>query len=252
MILSVCIMFYDGDVDYIEECLSTLPLWSQVVVMRTIAYNETVRKELTKEERKRLKTEKYVTKNIQATPDNMAKFIDYYYKPPFEFDVARNTLKSYADGEWIFMLDADERLLFTQHNQLYNELKKVQENIGGIIIHVVSNNRNIANGDIESSTSKQIRLFRNRPEFYYISPIHETIDKSIYDNKFETLPSTFKVEHVGYEVDVDKILSKLERNIDGLLLRPDITMTYEHYKNILMRDIYNYLTVKKLKAKNVG
>lgn len=246
MILSICIMFYDGDVEYIEECLATLPIWSQVVTMRTIAYSEVLNKELNKKERMELKKNKVLVKNLQATNDNMAKFLDYYYIPPFEFDTARNTLKSYADGDWIMMLDADERLLFTQHNQLYKSLSMAGANIGGIFMHVVSNHINLANNDIESSTSKQIRLFRNKKEFHYISPIHETIDKSIYDNKCETLPSTFKIEHIGYEVDKDRILNKLDRNINGLLARPDITLNYEHYKNILMRDIYNYLTIKKL------
>ena len=130
------------------------------------------------------------------------------------FAAARNAALSHASGDWIFWLDADDRL--DEENRanlraLFAELK--DENVAyGMKCHCFP--------DPESSTATivdHVRLFRNLPEIRWRYRVHEQILPAVRHSGGNVLASDVVIHHVGYE-DPKLRVSKEQRNLRLLLL----------------------------------
>jgi len=130
------------------------------------------------------------------------------------FAAARNAALSHATGDWIFWLDADDRL--DEENRaklraLFSKLKN--ENVAyGMKCHCFP--------DPESSTATivdHVRLFRNLPEIRWKYRVHEQILPAVRHSGGNVLASDVVIHHVGYE-DPRLRVSKEQRNLRLLLL----------------------------------
>ena len=134
-----------------------------------------------------------------------------------DFSAARNISVSHATGDWIFVLDADERLT-TVGQSLLQQIrsgKSLGENplASTLVVNVLRHEL----GAEQSPYSAVSRLFRNRPDIRFNRPYHETVDDSVdrllqQESHWLVLTLSEKViEHTGYQADVIAQQDKFNR-----------------------------------------
>ena len=135
------------------------------------------------------------------------------YEQPWEedFSKARNLSLDRANGEWILVLDADERLTAASAKELRNELERCSAE--GLRVMVRDLVREQGHADFLLNTST--RVFRNRPQYRYERRVHEQIDLSILAARLGPPPvsSNLIIDHYGYLKDVVKKKDKRKRNL---------------------------------------
>ncbi|WP_051350610.1 glycosyltransferase [Caloramator sp. ALD01] len=184
MKLSLCMIVYNEE-KYLKMCLdNALPLVDEAVIVDTGSTDKTI--------------------EIIKSYGDKVKLIKTKWEN--DFSKARNLAIENASGDWIFTLDADEKIIAT------GELKKYIESceFDGIIVpfyHVVGE------GDLVFS-NVYIKIFRKM--YRYEGAIHEQLN--ISNNKLVEIPETVaKIYHFGYMKEVFVEKGKINRNLDILL-----------------------------------
>lgn len=88
-----------------------------------------------------------------------------------DFAKARNAALSYATGQWILVLDADETLAPGIGKQLH----QIMENRDLIVVNLIRQEI----GASQSPYSLVSRLFRNHPQICFSRPYHAMVDDSV-------------------------------------------------------------------------
>jgi tetratricopeptide (TPR) repeat protein len=91
-----------------------------------------------------------------------------------DFAAARNAGLAEATGEWVLVLDADERLQPIRPVAFQGLLQA--EEVAGYRVQVGQ-----IHGGMTTSASEPLRLFRNHPEIRYRYPIHEQVTPALLD-----------------------------------------------------------------------
>lgn len=152
------------------------------------------------------------TKEIIKEFDENIKIIDYKWED--DFSKARNISLEAATGDWILIIDADEKLLCD-----VEKVRKTLENADsdGYKIPLY----NIMTTSMVMYSAVYCKFFRNNKGYKYRGNIHEQvnvpnmqIDKYIIDEKI------CKIIHYGYLMSVVKDRNKSERNLE--ILEKDI------------------------------
>ncbi len=130
------------------------------------------------------------------------------------FAAARNAALRHATGQWIFWLDADDRL--DEENRLrlrrlFAELR--DENIA----YVMKVRSSLSAGGESPRVLDQVRLFRNLPYIRWHHRIHEQILPAVEQWGGRARWADVVIEHTGYQ-DAACRRRKLERNLKLLLL----------------------------------
>jgi len=127
----------------------------------------------------------------------------YHHPWKNDFSLHRNQALSYAQGEWIFQLDADERLASSCGPKLREQLKNAPSDVSHFwcLIH------NIQNKEIGSEFST-IRLFRNGIGFKYHNSVHE--EPKVPQGRGEMIDLTLL--HIGYDLPENEMIKKYHRN----------------------------------------
>jgi tetratricopeptide (TPR) repeat protein len=130
------------------------------------------------------------------------------YEHPWQNDFSyhRNQSMSYATGDWILIVDADEELDPDQHERIRALLKR--KDVDGLSF-VVFNEINFDR--VGCLTSK--RIFRNHKGYHYEGIVHNQLRM---DGK--VLETSFKVIHHGYALS-DEDMQKKARRSEELLLK---------------------------------
>jgi len=126
-----------------------------------------------------------------------------------DFAAARNESLKYAGGEWILVLDADERLV----PGAISSLKQAIESEAHVSINLIRQEV----GATQSPYSLVSRLFRNRPDIRFSRPYHAIVDDSIAALlqrepcwQIGSLPE-IAILHEGYHPDAIAQQNKLAR-----------------------------------------
>ncbi|MBE3584410.1 MAG: glycosyltransferase [Limnochordaceae bacterium] len=129
-----------------------------------------------------------------------------------DFSAARNRSLQEATGEWILVIDADERLQPGQAERLRQLLTEGQADAYQLLIV------NFPDDEDARATSHRIGLFRNRREYRYEGLVHEQIGPSILKGGGKIVTCSLKLDHLGYDVKVRIAKGKESRNV-GLIQR---------------------------------
>lgn len=126
-----------------------------------------------------------------------------------DFAVARNRSLSYAQGEWILVLDADEVL----QPAIIPALKQAMQSSNTLVVNLLRQEL----GAQQVPYSLVSRLFRRRSDLQFTHPYHERIDDSITDIlqrephwRIEELPDV-AIQHTGYQSEAIAQRQKLDR-----------------------------------------
>lgn len=150
-------------------------------------------------------------KTINIVKNHNVKLFNWEWQN--DFSKARNEIMSYALGDWILMLDADEYLeLENNHNikPMLKNLSKEKVYQTKIINFIDKNNIN------EKIEHFVVRLIPNNQNIKYIRSIHEYPVKSNNSNIESEILNNLEIFHSGYLTLNVKVKDKIQRNRDIL------------------------------------
>lgn len=124
-----------------------------------------------------------------------------------DFSAARNRSLDEASGDWILVIDADERLQPGQAELLRRLLANAQTDAYQLLIV------NFPSDDDARTISHRIGLFRNRREYRYQGLVHEQIGPSILKAGGRIQTSDVRLDHLGYDHKVRVLRNKESRNV---------------------------------------
>ncbi len=144
-----------------------------------------------------------------------------------DFSAARNFSIEQCTGDWVLVLDADERV----SKELWAQLEALPKSAGAATVLL----RNVqANGSVRDA--RLLRVFRRDPSVRYRYPIHEDLSESVtaYLTRegLEVVQLGGVLEHLGYAREL--MLAKGKRERDQRLLEKHLSADpanlYSHFK----------------------
>lgn len=190
------IMMVRDEEEYLRGCLEHIePLVDEYVIVDTGSVDGT----------------KKIIEDFKKHCQVPVKVFDFPW--PDNYSIPRNFAKAQATGEWILMMDADERFAVHQLNKIF----QTTETDADYAIFQVLNyleHRTLANPQPKYTVSEATRLFRNIPEFYYTGILHETLDDSFavarFRRRLKFERSEVILHHHGYLKEKKRVNEKLD------------------------------------------
>ncbi|MDW8107978.1 MAG: tetratricopeptide repeat protein, partial [Armatimonadota bacterium] len=123
-----------------------------------------------------------------------------------DFAAARNLALEHATGDWILVLDADERLKPESKQAILNAVRHPQ--FAAFHVEIVNEF-----GEGEYFIHRLVRLFRRLPDVRWEGAIHEQITPSIARRKGRIATVEAQILHLGYRESLMRQRNKIERNL---------------------------------------
>jgi len=133
----------------------------------------------------------------------------YHHEWKDDFSEARNFSISKTTGEWVLIIDADERIAREDIPKI--RASKWQDKYDAVCFAVYSSLPGHL-GDANFGKHYSPRLFKKSPDIYYYGIVHNILN--IPD---KLAVSEIKLYHLGYDLDREKMKKKFERSIILLL-----------------------------------
>ncbi len=240
MNLSICLIYRQEDIEYLDEFLECLPPGCELIICKT---EESINPLLL-----RFGEKVFMSSEKNGMTIKTGKY--FYQKGRFSFAEARNMAIGQATRDWILSLDIDERVFITP--SAWQMIVNQMDNVGACNTWVISEilgSENIAETDIVSCW--QTRLFRNHHNIHYKYACHESISESFFGSGLTIASSGIVIRHLGYYSSPAKIAEKSLRNFK--LLVNDLVDNYEerindlYYLNKLTETLSGIIIMEKSK-----
>jgi tetratricopeptide (TPR) repeat protein len=180
-------MIARNEAEYLEECLQSVQgVVDEIVLVDTGSTDATPQI-----------AERYGAKVIHAAWQS-------------DFAAARNIALQHATGDWILVLDADERLTPESKQAILNAARHPQ--FVGYYLEILNE---IRAGDY--FVHRLVRMFRRMPYARWEGAIHEQIIPSLVSHKGRIATVAAQVRHLGYSKEVMRSRDKAQRNIEIIL-----------------------------------
>jgi glycosyltransferase involved in cell wall biosynthesis/tetratricopeptide (TPR) repeat protein len=141
------------------------------------------------------------------------------------FAAARNESLRHATGDWVFWMDADDRLDPENRERLRALLTGLQEENAAFVMKCLCVPRE---GSGAATVVDHVRLFRRDPQLRWRYRVHEQILMALRERKTDVRWADVVIHHVGYQ-DPSRREGKLRRDLRLLHLenrdRPDDPFT---------------------------
>ncbi len=187
--ISLC-MIVRNEVDNLSACLdSAAHLFDEIVVVDTGSTDD--------------------TKTVAASWG--ARVVDFVWCE--DFAAARNESMRHATGDWIFWLDADERLDTDNQQRLRDLFAALKNENVAYVMRQLSRPHKV---DLGVQVG-MVRLFRNDLRLRWHYRVYEHLLPSLHQYGVEIRPTEITIEHLGYQ-DPNCVSAKLERNFHLLQL----------------------------------
>ncbi len=200
--LSVC-MIVKNEESFLAECLQSVKdVADQIVVVDTGSTDRTVA----------------IAKQFGAEV--------HHFTWQDDFAAARNASLKYARGNWIFWLDADERLTPESVPVLQRLLRPEKKPVA----YRVTIKNVMADGKTFKISTGH-RLFTNHKKIYFEGRVHEQIIYSVARNGGEEREAPIQLFHLGYGLSAEAQQAKDQRNRRLLLkmVEEQPQNAYAHY-----------------------
>lgn len=127
-----------------------------------------------------------------------------------DFAAARNVSLSHATGDWILVMDADERLEPGQGEAIRKLLQ--DEAVAGYSLRI----RHLlgVREEGKATVSPMFKLFRNRPEIRYEGAVHEQLASSAERTGLKSILANVMITHLGYLDEFGRTEDKIRRNLE--------------------------------------
>ena len=126
-----------------------------------------------------------------------------------DFSAARNESLRQARGDWIFYLDADERLIPAGGEDCLRRAAAAP----GIDARSVTIRNYLHTGRDDFNITSNIRLFRKIPGMEFSGEVHERIEPFLAKAGARVAPAAFSIDHFGYGKSESDLGTKLQRNL---------------------------------------
>lgn len=135
----------------------------------------------------------------------------FHYEWQKDFAAARNFANEQATGDWILQLDADEELFPEDQFKVREVIHRDECNGAYLALH---NRVSSSFGESQPTIHYLVRLYQNRPDFYYENAIHEILRIS-----GEVKALDINILHHGYNLHAEDMRHKRRRNAEILYNR---------------------------------
>lgn len=219
--ISIPIIVSDHDRHrYLGDCLRSLPVGAEVVVVETVQSDTATAAPPTL---------------VQSHGD--VRYYRWHYRE-FDFASARNAAKSLCSRPWILSIDADERLMRYQHEEIIHHARHLQHDIVACFVTVAGSMLMGGSAIAERACMHQMRMFRNIAEIKWEGLVHEQVAKSVMalteSGAAKIADTAIMIHHVGYDRDIAEMQKKKERNRALLLKQVALTPDDSYYVNCLI------------------
>lgn len=138
-----------------------------------------------------------------------AKVFDFFWVD--DFAAARNASRSHATGDWIFWLDADDRVDAVNRERLAKLLDQLG-NEPDAMPWLMSCQMLMPASEGGSSLISHVRLFPNRPEIKWVGRVHESLMLGEGSQTLSVRWSEVVIQHHGY-LDAKHMWRKQQRDL---------------------------------------
>jgi glycosyltransferase involved in cell wall biosynthesis len=137
------------------------------------------------------------------------------------FAAARNESLKYATGDWIFWLDADDRIDNGNRAKLASLFAGLKDENAA---YVMQQRSQLQFSKRSVLVMEQVRLFRNHPQIRWQNRIHELISPAVIRLGGQPRATDIVIDHLGYR-ERSWRAAKHERNLRLLRILPSVLMT---------------------------
>ncbi len=133
----------------------------------------------------------------------------HFFEWIHDFSAARNESIRHATSDWLFWLDADDRMAPEEVDRLRALIALHPERDVAFYCHL----RSLGASWTNEQNLLQARLFPNLPGVGFVGEVHERLTESLRNHGVHIQPSSVEIVHVGY-MDAEALPEKYARNLD--------------------------------------